>query len=289
MNNNSDKTRFNTVARPNWCPGCGNFGILSALKKALLELDLKPHQVVMASGIGCSSKIPHWINIYGLHSLHGRSLPIAAGIKLANHDLVVIAEGGDGDGLSEGLNHFVQACRRNIDLTYIIHNNGVFSLTTGQASTTGRQGFVSSSTPEGAIEPPLNPTALAITAGATFVARGFSGDIGQLNDLVVAAVRHPGFAFIDVMQVCVTYNPARSYKWYKERVYDVQEKGHDSTDRNKAIALALESDENRLATGILYRGDSNRYEDSLPQLKKGPLVNRDIDSIKVSNLMAEMV
>jgi 2-oxoglutarate ferredoxin oxidoreductase subunit beta len=289
MNISGDKTRFNTVAKPNWCPGCGNFGIQSALKKALLELNLEPNQVVMASGIGCSSKIPHWLNIYGLHALHGRSLPVAAGIKLANHDLVVIAEGGDGDGLSEGLNHFVQACRRNIDLTYIVHNNGVFSLTTGQTSATGKQGFVSSSTPEGAIEPPLSPTALAITAGATFVARGFSGNMGQLNDLVIAAVRHRGFAFIDVMQVCVTYNPARSYKWYKERVYDVKEKEHDPADRNKALTFALAPDDDRLATGIFYQGDQNPYEDSLPPLREGPLVNQNIEQTDIQGLMTELI
>ena len=239
--------------------------------------------------MGRSGKIPHWTNIYGLHALHGRSLPVAAGIKLANHNLVVIAEGGDGDGLSEGLNHFVQACRRNINLTYIVHNNGVFSLTTGQTAVTGEQGFVSSSTPEGAIEPPLSSTALAIAAGATFVARGFSGNIDQLNDLVVAASRHRGFAYIDVMQVCVTYNPARSYKWYKERVYDMQEEGHDSADSNDALTLALASDDDRLATGILYQGDQKPYEDSLPQLREGPVVNRDIGSIDIAALMAELI
>jgi len=175
------------------------------------------------------------------------------------------------------------------DRTYIVHNNGVFSLTTGQTSATGKQGFVSSSTPEGAIEPPLSPTALAITAGATFVARGFSGNIDQLNDLIVAAVRHRGFAFIDVMQVCVTYNPARSYKWYKERVYDVREEGHDSTDRNNALTFTLASDDDRLATGILYQGDQDPYEDSLPQLREGPLVNRDIERNDVRTLMAELI
>jgi 2-oxoglutarate ferredoxin oxidoreductase subunit beta len=289
VNDNDDKTRFNTVAKPNWCPGCGNFGIQSALKKALLELDLKPHQVVMSSGIGCSSKIPHWVNIYGLHGLHGRSLPVAAGLKLGNHDMVVIAEAGDGDGFSEGMNHFMQACRRNIDLTYIVHNNGVFSLTTGQTSATGKKGFVSSSTPEGSIEPPFNPVALAVVAGATFAARGFSGDMNQLRDLIVAAIRHDGFAFLDVMQVCVTYNPAKGYKWYKERVYRLEEKGHDFTDRGNALALALDDREDKIATGIFYRGEQSPYEESLPQLKKDPLVSHDIDNIDISNLMAELI
>lgn len=289
MNRDGDRTRFNTVAKPNWCPGCGNFGIQSALKKALLELDLEPHQVVMTSGIGCSSKIPHWVNVYGLHGLHGRALPIAAGLELANHDLVVIAEGGDGDGFCEGMNHFIQACRRNVDLTYIVHNNGVFSLTTGQTSPTGKQGFVSSSTPDGSIEPPFNPVALAITAGASFVARGFSGDMNQLSNLIVAAIKHRGFAFVDVWQVCVTYNPAKSYKWYKERVYRLEDESYNPADRSAALAFALADDEDRLATGVFYRGDQSPYEDSLPQLKKGPLVSHDIYSNSVSNLMAELM
>jgi 2-oxoglutarate ferredoxin oxidoreductase subunit beta len=289
MNGDGDKTGFNTAAKPNWCPGCGNFGIHSALKKALLELDLEPHQVVIASGIGCSSKIPHWINVYGLHGLHGRPLPVAAGLKLGNHDLVVIAEGGDGDGYSEGMNHFVQACRRNIDLTYIVHNNGVFSLTTGQTSATGSQGFVSSSTPEGSIEPPFNPVALAITAGATFVARGFSGDINQLRGLLAAAIKHRGFAFVDVLQVCVTYNPTKSHKWYKERVYKLEDENFDLTDRGKALTLALADAKDRLATGVFYQGEQSPYEASLPQLKKDPLVNHYIDNIDISVLMAELI
>jgi len=289
MENSSDKTRFNTIARPNWCPGCGNFGIQSALKRALLELNLEPHQVVMSSGIGCSSKIAHWINIYGLHGLHGRTLPIAAGIKLANNNLVVIAEGGDGDGYSEGMNHFIQAARRNVDLTYIVHNNGVFSLTTGQTSTTGRQGFVSSTTPFGSFEPPFSPAALAITAGATFVARTFSGDINRLSELIVAAIKHRGFSFIDILQVCVSYNPEKSYKWYKDRVYNLEDKAHNPTDRDKALALALDNKEDRLATGIFYQDERPPYEDSLPQIKKAPLVEHDIYNINVGNLMTELV
>ena len=289
MSNANDKTRFNTKARPNWCPGCGNFGIQSALKKALLELNLEPHQVVMSSGIGCSSKIPHWINIYGLHGLHGRTLPIATGIKLANNNLVVIAEGGDGDGYSEGMNHFIQAARRNVDLTYIVHNNGVFSLTTGQTSTTGKQGFVSNTTPFGAIEPPFRPIALAITAGATFVARTFSGDINRLSELIVAAIKHRGFAFVDILQVCVSYNPEKSYKWYNDRIYNLEDKGHDPTDRSNALTLALADDKDGLATGIFYQSVSSPYEDSLPQIKKAPLVEHDIKNVEIGNMMAELI
>ena len=282
-------TRFDTSARPNWCVGCGNFGIQAALKKALLKLELEPHQVVMASGIGCSSKIPHWVNIYGLHGLHGRALPVAAGLKLANHQMVVIAEGGDGDGYSEGMNHFIHAARRNVDFTQIVHNNGVFALTTGQTSSTGRQGFVSGSTPHGSIEPPFRPAALAIAAGAGFVARGFSGNISQLTDLIAAAIEHPGFALVDVLQVCVSFNPERGYKWYKQRVYRLEDENHDVTDRDRALALALGDGEERLATGVFYRTERPPYESLLPQLQEAALVEHDIDNINVHSLMQELV
>jgi 2-oxoglutarate ferredoxin oxidoreductase subunit beta len=289
MQDGGETARFDTAARPNWCVGCGNFGILSALKKALLKLELEPHQVVMASGIGCSSKIPHWINVYGLHGLHGRPLTVAMGLKLANHNMVVIAEGGDGDGYSEGLNHFIQATRRNVDLTYIVHNNGVFALTTGQTSSTGRQGFVSSSTPHGSVEPPFRPVALAIVGGANFVARGFSGDIEHLAELIAAAIKHPGFALVDVLQVCVSFNPQRGYKWYQQRVYKLEDEQHDPTDRDRALALALDDDEQRLATGVFYRGTRPPYERSLPQLEEGPLVDHDIDNIDIRVLMEELI
>ena len=289
MTENTDKTRFNTQARPNWCPGCGNFGIQTALKKALLELEMQPHRVVMSSGIGCSSKIAHWVNIYGLHGLHGRALPIAAGMKLGNHDLTVIAEGGDGDGLSEGLNHFLQAARRNVDFTYVLHNNNVFSLTTGQAATTANQGAITASTPQGAIEPPYQPCVLALASGAGFVARAFSGDSNQLKDLLVAAVKHPGFAFIEVLQVCVTYNPAKGYKWYQERVYKLDETGYQPDDRQAALRLALDPDPDRLATGILYQGESRPYREALPMLHDGPLADRPDGDRDIDRLMHEFI
>ncbi len=289
MSERDGQTRFNTDAKPNWCPGCGNFGIQSALKKALLKLDLAPHQVVIASGIGCSSKIPHWINTYGLHGLHGRPLPLAAGLKLANPHLVVIAEGGDGDGYSEGMSHFIHAARRNVDLTYVVHNNGVFALTTGQASSTGKQGFVSSSTPYGSVEPPFRPVALAIAAGANFVARGFSGDADQLSDLLVAAIQHPGFALVDVLQVCVSFNREKGYKWYQERVYKLEDENHHPADRDQALAVALDDSEDRLATGLFYRGERAPYESSLSQIRERPLVDHDIDHVDIRNLMKEFV
>jgi 2-oxoglutarate ferredoxin oxidoreductase subunit beta len=281
-------TRFNTEAKPTWCPGCGNFGIQNAIKKALLSLDLQPHEVVISSGIGCSGKIAHWINAYGFHGLHGRTLPVATGLKLANHKLVVLAEGGDGDGYSEGMGHFIHACRRNVDMTYIVHNNGVYGLTTGQVSPTGDRGFASSTTPHGALEWPLQPLALAISAGANFVARGFSGDAEHLGKLVTEGIRHKGFSFIDVLQVCVSFNPSKSYKWYQERVCRVEDEGHDSTDRTRALATVLRDDD-LLPTGVFYRGSESAHEEGLPQLSAGTLVEQDITDVDVRALMEELI
>ena len=281
-------TRFNTEAKPTWCPGCGNFGIQNAIKKALRLLDLQPHEVMISSGIGCSGKIPHWINAYGFHGLHGRALPVAAGVKLANHRLVTIAEGGDGDGYSEGMGHFVHACRRNVDVTYIVHNNGVYGLTTGQVSPTGDRGFVSSTTPHGAPEWPFQPLALAISAGANFVARGFSGDFERLGELIAEGIRHPGLSFIDVLQVCVSFNPSKSFKWYQERVCRLEDEGHDPSDRMKALEAVLRDDD-RLPTGVFYRGSAPKHEDGLPQLGAEPLAEQDVTDIDVSRLMEELV
>ncbi len=281
-------TRFNTNAKPTWCPGCGDFGMHNAIKKALLFLDLQPHEVVISSGIGCSGKMPHWINVYGFHGLHGRTLPVATGLKLANHKLVVIAEGGDGDGYSEGMGHFIHACRRNVDMTYIVHNNGVYGLTTGQVSPTGDKGFASSTTPHGALEWPIQPLALAISAGANFAARGFSGDTERLSRLISEGIRHRGFSFIDVLQVCVSFNPSKSYKWYQERVFNVEDEGHDPTDRIKALEMVFRNDD-RLPTGVLHRGSELAHEEGLPQLSAKPLVEHDITDVDIRPLMEELV
>jgi 2-oxoglutarate/2-oxoacid ferredoxin oxidoreductase subunit beta len=277
-----------TNDKSTWCPGCGNFGIQTAVKKALLRAGKAPHEVVMSTGIGCSGKISHWIRTYGVHGLHGRTLPVASGIKFANHELTVIAEGGDGDGFSEGMSHFIHACRRNQDLTYITHNNGVFGLTTGQTSATGSKGFLSSTTPYGQVENPFNPAALAISAGATFIARGYSKDAEKLADLIAAGIAHPGFAFIDVLQVCVSFHPQRGYKWYDEHTYDLADEGHDPTDKTKAISIAL-SDSDRLATGLIYRAESMAYESNLPELNAGALVDHNIDNLDVDPLLNGLI
>ena len=284
----TDRTWLNTKGKPTWCPGCGNFGIQASLKKAILDQGIEAHRVALVSGIGCSGKMPHWINVNGYHGLHGRVLPAAAGVKFANHALTVIAEGGDGDGYSEGLGHFLHACRRNMDLTYVVHNNGVFGLTTGQTSPTGDKGFVSSTTPMGTLEDPFHPLALAVTGGATFVARGFSGDIPHLAGLIGRAINHPGFAFVDVLQVCVSFNPSKSYAWYRDRIEKLEDLGHDPTDREAALTAAFGSGD-RIPLGVFYEVPSVSHEAGLGLSTTQPLAERDVSNVDVSNLMKNFV
>ncbi|MFH1306796.1 MAG: 2-oxoacid:ferredoxin oxidoreductase subunit beta [Candidatus Micrarchaeota archaeon] len=267
-----------------WCPGCGNFSILAALKKAIVELNLEPHETVVASGIGCSSKLPHFINTYGFESIHGRGVVAASGIKLANHKLNVIAVGGDGDGYGIGTNHFVHACRRNYDMNYITHNNQIYGLTTGQTSPTSDQGFKSKSTPEGVLEVPVNPIALGIIMGATYVARGFSGDLVHLTRLIKEGIAHKGFALIDVMQPCITWNKINTFEYFKNKCYKLKEEGHDVTDKVAALAKAQEWGE-RIPVGLFYKVNMPTYEDGLPQLKNEPLVKKKIDNIDVSEVL----
>src|SRR5271157_1679063 len=208
---------------PDWCPGCGDFGVLSAIEKALVELQIPNHNVVAISGIGCSSNLPGFINTYGMHTLHGRALAVAAGLKLANHELTVLVTGGDGDGFGIGGNHFVHSMRRNVDVTYIVMDNQIYGLTTGQTSPTSRIGMKTKSMPFGNIEAPINPISLALAAGATFVARGFSGDQKHLTDLIKQGLEHKGFSFIDVFSPCVTYNHDNTYPWFKQRVKKLED------------------------------------------------------------------
>ena len=203
---------------PDWCPGCGDFGVLAAFQKALVELQIQPYSVVTISGIGCSSNLPGYIETYGMHTLHGRALAVATGVKMANHDLTVVVTGGDGDGFGIGGNHFMHTIRRNVDLLYLAMDNQIYGLTTGQVSPTSRIGMKTKSTPFGSVEGPINPIALALAAGGTFVARAFSGDQKHLTDLIKQGLRHKGFAFIDIFSPCVTYNHDNTYPWFKARV-----------------------------------------------------------------------
>ncbi|MFW9958959.1 MAG: thiamine pyrophosphate-dependent enzyme [Candidatus Odinarchaeota archaeon] len=237
-----------------WCTGCGNFGILAALKKAIIEIDQPLHNMVLTSGIGCSSKIPHYIGgMNSFHTLHGRPIPYATGVHLANTDLKVLVHTGDGDCLAEGLGHFIHAARRNVNLAVFIHNNGVNGLTKGQYSPSAPRGYVSNTSPPppGAPMDPVSPTALAIVAGATFVARGFSGDQKSLVALMKEAINHTGFAVVDILQPCVTWNRLLTWKYYNEHTYSLQENGHDVTDRQRALEIAMKN-EDRYPVGIFY-------------------------------------
>jgi 2-oxoglutarate ferredoxin oxidoreductase subunit beta len=270
-----------------WCPGCGNFGILKALNSALIEMGIEPHQVLLVSGIGQAGKLPHYTRGNVFNSLHGRPVPPAIGAKIANSELIVIAVSGDGDAYGEGGNHFLHAARRNHDITYLINNNQVYGLTKGQASPTSDVGFVTKTTPYGAASP-VNPIALAIVSGASFVSRGFAGDIAHLSDLIKKGITHRGFALIDILQPCVSFNHKNTFQWYKERVYKLEDERYDPSDKKAALEKALEWGE-RIPIGIIYEENLPVYEDQLPALGKGPLVRHEIDPARVEKLFAEFV
>ncbi|UCE09740.1 MAG: 2-oxoacid ferredoxin oxidoreductase [Candidatus Thorarchaeota archaeon] len=261
-----------------WCPGCGNFGILSALKKAVMKLDVKHENLVIVSGIGCSGKLPHYINLNCFHSLHGRAVPVATGVHLVNQDLKVFVHAGDGDCLGEGLGHLLHAARRNVDLAVFIHNNGVMGLTKGQFSPTAPLGYVSKTSPPppGAPMKPVSVLGLAIGSGATFVARGFTARQEELADLMVEAFNHTGFAVLDIIQPCVTWNRKLTWSYYNERVYSLVEAGHDETDKMKAIERAEEGDD-KIPLGILYREAAPDLSTGIALPEDGRLKDHETD------------
>jgi 2-oxoglutarate ferredoxin oxidoreductase subunit beta len=260
---------------PDWCPGCGDFGVLAAVQKALVELQIPNHQIVTVSGIGCSSNFPGFIETYGMHTLHGRSLPVATGLKMANHELTVLVTGGDGDGLGIGGNHLTHTMRRNVDLTYIIMDNQIYGLTTGQTSPTSRLGMKTKSTPHGNIEGPINPITMALAAGATFVARGFSGEQKHLTDLIRQAIQHKGFSFLDVFSPCVTYNKDNTFQWFRPRVKKLEDNpAYDPTDWLGAMEKSTLWGE-EIPIGKFYeRTDLLSLDQAEPVLKDGPMVGR---------------
>ncbi len=267
-----------------WCPGCGNFSILKALKQAFVELGKKPHEIAIVSGIGQAPKTPHYLRCNAFNGLHGRTLPVATGIKLANHDLTVLAEGGDGDGYAEGGNHFLHAMRRNIDMTYLVHNNQVYGLTKGQTSPTSGLGFVTKTSPTGSTSPQLNPLLLAIASDCSFVARGFAGEVEHLTALIKDAILHKGFAFIDILQPCVTFNRVNTFKWYADRVYPVDDgPGYDSSDRITAFTKALQWGD-RIPIGIIYRQGRPTLDGQLSAITGQSLVTQQIDSESFSSI-----
>src|SRR3989339_29949 len=270
---------FDVKEKIQWCPGCGDFAINTAVKNALADLQIPQHQTVICSGIGCSGKAPHYVNTYGFEGLHGRSLPVASAVKLANHNLTVIAEGGDGDGYGIGVQHFVHIMRRNYDITYLVHNNQIYGLPTGQASPTSSLGMKTKTTPWGVVETPFNPIAYAILGGATYIARGYAGDMVHLKELIKGAISHKGFAFIDIFQPCVTFNKINTYQWFQQRVYKLETEGHNPKDKEAAMKKALEesaTDYKRLPIGLFYKEDKPTYEDTLPQIKDKPLVEHEL-------------
>lgn len=256
-----------TYAQNTWCPGCGNFGILASIKKALTDLEddgLDLNKVAIVSGIGCHAKIVDYINVNSFYSIHGRVPPPMTGIKLANPELTVIGFAGDGDAYGEGIEHLIFSAKRNLNLTFIVHNNRVYGLTTGQFTPTSPPGFKGRSTPKGSPEDPLNPIELMLASGATFVARGYTKNMKHLQSLIKTAVNHKGFSFIDVLQPCFTF--FNTYDYYNERVYEFTEQDHDASDINAAFVRAREwayGEGEQIPIGIFYQGKKTTYEEKL--------------------------
>jgi 2-oxoglutarate/2-oxoacid ferredoxin oxidoreductase subunit beta len=304
---------YKTEVHNDWCPGCGDFGILNAIQMSLSELKIPPHEVALFSGIGCSGKTPHFIHTYGIHTLHGRVLPFAQGAKLSNPDLKIVAAGGDGDGLGIGCGHFVNSGRRNVNITYLIYNNGVYGLTKGQAAPTLKLGMKTKSLPQPNINESINPISLALISGFTFIARGYAYDIKHLKEVIKKGITHNGLSYIDILQPCPTYNDINTKEWYQSyetdkedptikipKIYKLEEEGYngivnDEKEIPYKISLALEKSrewEKRIPIGIFYQNDKaityeerieNRIENyfSLPPAKQ--IIN-DKDGYTTANI-----
>jgi len=265
-------TDYNTSYFPTWCPGCGDFGIWGALKSAFTKIGWTPSDFAIVFGIGCSGNMNDFLKCYAFHALHGRAIPTAVGIKIANHKLPVLVVAGDGDCYGEGGNHLMHAARGNHDITVVIHDNRVYGLTTGQTSPTSPKGYKSKSTPDGVIEVPVNPLAYAITSGATFVAQAFAGDIVHTAGIIEEGVRHKGFSLVNILQPCISFNKVNTYPWYRERVYKLGEE-YDKRDKMKALEKSFFVAD-KIPTGIFYEEDRLTYTDSLTQLSESTLLRR---------------
>ncbi len=276
---------LDTGAANTWCPGCGNFSILMTVKQAIIQLGLKPSDVVAVSGIGCHGKTTDYLKVNTFHVIHGRVLPAATAIRLANHGLTVLGFAGDGDAFNIGMGHFPHAARRNVDMTYIVHDNLIYGLTTGQVSPTSKQGFVTKTSPRGSPEPGVNPLTQSLTGNATFVARTFAGEPKHMTEVLKRAIQHRGFAVVDVLQPCVTFNRVNTYEFYKQRVYKLEDEGHDEGDFTAAYQRALEWGD-RIPIGVFYVEERPTYEESFPALAEGPLVGQPLQR-DLSRLLAE--
>jgi 2-oxoglutarate/2-oxoacid ferredoxin oxidoreductase subunit beta len=304
---------YKTEVHNDWCPGCGDFGILNSIQMSLSDLKIPPHDVALFSGIGCSGKTPHFIHTYGIHTLHGRVLPFAQGAKLSNPNLKIIAVGGDGDGLGIGSGHFVNAGRRNVNMTYIIYNNGVYGLTKGQAAPTLKLGMKTKSLPQPNMNDSINPISLAIISGFTFIARGYSYDIKHLKDIIKKGILHNGLSYIDVLQPCPTYNDINTKEWYQSyeidkedsskkipKIYKLDEENYNGfvSDENEIphkISLAIEKSrewEKRIPIGIFYQNDKaityeerieNRIENYLSNPPAKQIIN-DKEGYTIANI-----
>lgn len=262
---------FRNDVKPNWCPGCGDFSVQAAIQRAAANIGLVPEQLAVISGIGCSGRISGYINSYGVHGIHGRALPLAQGVKMANRDLTVIAAGGDGDGFAIGMGHTVHAIRRNINITYIVMDNQIYGLTKGQTSPRSAAGFKTKSTPLGSIEQAISPMETALSVGATFVAQSFSTDLKELTSLIEAGIQHDGFSFINVFSPCVTYNKVNTYDWFKEHLTKLSDvEGYNASNREMAMQTLMEH--NGLVTGLIYQNKERpSYQELIPSYAKTPL------------------
>ena len=271
--------------QPAWCPGCGNFSILKSFKDAMVGMGIEPHQLTVVSGIGQAAKFPHYIRCNTFNGLHGRALPVATGIRLANHEQRVLVFTGDGDCYGEGGNHLTHAIRRNVNIKLFVHDNQIYGLTKGQASPTTMEGTKTKNQPFGVFSEQLNPIALAIALDCSFVARGFSGDMEHLSGLMRAAVNHNGFSLVDILQPCVTFNKVNTYEWYKQRVYTIEPE-HNPEDKMEAFRRAQEWGD-RIPIGILYKNNRASYEERIPVIQEMPLLRHSFEVSKVEVTLNE--
>ena len=270
-----------------WCPGCGNFGILNAMKDALAAQGISPEKILIISGIGQAAKTPHYLKCNLFHALHGRALPLATGTKIANHELTILVNSGDGDCYGEGGNHFMHAVRRNIDLTVLVHNNKVYGLTKGQASPTSDEGMITKIQSEGVLSGTFNPLSVALALGAGFVARSYSGKIEHLSRIIQEGIKHKGFSLIDILQPCISFNHVNTFDWYKKRVYDLFEEGYIPDDFNRAMKLSRMWGD-KIPIGIIYQKEKPSYTDKINKLKNGTLVSGKYSQIKVQNAIQSL-
>jgi 2-oxoglutarate ferredoxin oxidoreductase subunit beta len=267
---------FRNDITPNWCPGCGHFSIQAAMQRASANIGLEPEKLAVISGIGCSGRISGYVNSYGFHGVHGRALPVAQGVKLANPELTVIASGGDGDGYAIGMGHTIHAIRRNIDVTYIVMDNQVYGLTKGQTSPRSAKGFTTKSTPAGAMEKEIHPMQLALAAGAGFLAQGFSGDIKGIVSMIEQGLQHKGFSLINIFSPCVTYNKVNTYDFFKENIVRVEDDpNYDPGNLGMAMQKVIETE--GMLTGVIYKDNTPSFTDMIPGFADRPIVHQNLD------------